>query len=1837
MNITQLNKGLYLDSSPESQPKDTYRFALNSVNETELGDFGFIGNEESNEFIFNTKSTPVGKCYISGDEVLIASVDINGDSFLGILKEDTYTEILNDIGSINKLNFNINRPIKIIYRLRRGCERTFYFAGDDNPPRLINIDSLEDYNTDGVFDADKINLFKRYNSIPKFDTIKIVQGGELPSGSYNITIQYLDEDLNPTEHILSTDTIIIYNDKNKSFEETRGSTNVKTDARDFGLTSKAIQINLSNLDTNYPYYRLGIISANNGSGDISEIYATEEISIQKNTYTIVSLDKYSKITLEEILIAPISIEKVGTLEQIENRLILGNVEGKQINFCNLQKYASKIKADCILSDKVVLNNLDEYGNPKRGEHHIELTGYQPGEIYSFGIVWIFEDNTLSPVNHIPGKSFLTENQIFDLEYDDEGFQLTYPMSIDNTIQNTYIDNSCDSSNFWGYDSQGFGLKDNPIRHHRFPLRSELNIPLVEEANISEINLLQNNLKLTVEGTSQPDIFNQYIVSITIQYTEDGVTKYVNRNIPIEYDNTVNTTVDVATSTGTLTYVSTTILTYPNTSSLTFTESITTTSYTGYNKIYTSRLLGIKFSGIEIPSLEDTNGNKVIGYYIVRNKREDSNKTILDNAILLPTQKEEYYVAYAHSFITEDADFVPQIQKDVLAIVNPEFLFNGKEYTNPTKIIQEGIFTYSNERIYNSLVQDVMPGTSYDASINKRRERDNDGFTLHTLTKYREHKYNPTNTILAQNSEIKDTFYLNSLFSKKIIDINANNKEIFNVSEDNKIGIVQLNKEYNYNTNNIPYVVLKQDKENVYSNFQILPYYLDSKQVENFSSCKIFSGDSYISPMTYTSSTFYDIRLRKRSNKSGVWRAIVGVLAIIAGVLMIIGTLGGGTAAGIMVIGWGINQVSTGIKIEQMSKVYNELYDAGLKDCINDAATLDNSNGFNKNPSDDEVQWFSNQLQGLWFESSININWRMGLTNGISDFENPLLIHNHNRINDRIVDKLTTIDTEADGGRLYQGFCNAEIYNINKDYQRRNQEKIFYALGVEYDCCSKCTETFPHRVHYSEQSFQEELSDNYRVFLPNNYRDIEGETGQITEIFRLNNDLFIHTEEALWQLPRNYQERVTDQIISFVGTGSYFEVPPRKLIDDSTGNSAGTTQKLSHKKTPYGILFVSDRENKIYLFDGQKLNPISNIGMYKYFKDNIKLKDIFINSPMATYGKGFITTYDTLKERLIVTKKDFELTEVIDNYSLCGNTIVIEDPVIIEQYLQNEYTYLGIEDCKMKFMKQQEVVEQQTINQVTTISNDAYVVFWLDTSASFTQVARNTIVNSINSWYHSYINSNLLWEGSIWAQNNPGEPITNNPYVIIIGDTENLVETERWLYGLQYIKQNYFNGSLNNKNIVYISFVNESYPSYHSGSLNNTITPAETDWEPDLLQFIINYNECKSFNGLLYPVVSGENISGYSRMKVFMQSALAALKGRLYTESEFNLLIPNPNIVDWNTTMHDSLITNGGNSNPYQNLILTNGILSIGINESTEGLSVAGWNIITNRTWTGSGEVISAVDLTLDITQFLQGITTIEEITQEIITHQNIYEYVSCQSILPTKLDKSWTLSFSLRNNSWISWHSYLPTFYIDIKDKFYSFNGSNYYKHNIPNNYQVFYDELKDFIIEYVSLSDVVKTKIWDTIRLNTIAKEYDENTQSTYDIDETFNKMIVYNSKQCSGEITLQQKNLDSDYLLQQITDTNTNIALIDRTERDWFINDFRDIRIKYNTPIWKNNLTDIQDNYFIDKVLNEESLNIEKNWYDLQNFIDKFLVVRFIFNTFANKKLIINISVEDEQDSIH
>ena len=123
--ITKFLKGLFKDSAPQDQPKGSYPFALNAINESREGDLTDIGNEESNEVYTYLPEDyiPIGKEYMGNGNTIVFSVNIN-DSFSQIGIVDANKNYIQHVNA--DLGFRVSNQIDATYRLRRGCERLVY-------------------------------------------------------------------------------------------------------------------------------------------------------------------------------------------------------------------------------------------------------------------------------------------------------------------------------------------------------------------------------------------------------------------------------------------------------------------------------------------------------------------------------------------------------------------------------------------------------------------------------------------------------------------------------------------------------------------------------------------------------------------------------------------------------------------------------------------------------------------------------------------------------------------------------------------------------------------------------------------------------------------------------------------------------------------------------------------------------------------------------------------------------------------------------------------------------------------------------------------------------------------------------------------------------------------------------------------------------------------------------------------------------------------------------------------------------------------------------------------------------------------------------------------------------------------------------------------------------------------------------------------------------------------------------------------------------------------------------------------------------------------------------
>jgi hypothetical protein len=274
-NVNRPSKGMIQDVNSDDQPKESYRYALNAVNETNEGNRMMLSNEKGNEECYTLTNGyfRIGKVYTKDNEIVIFSTD-GTNSEIGIVRNCEYTSIVNS----QCLGFSLEYQIDATYRLRRGCETVIYFTDGLNSVRQVNLNKLEDYYSDAYiawlinpvgpfvgeqWDCTKFNLIQDFK-IPCFSKTEIINGGSLAAGSYNFAIQLLNEDGNPTNWIVTSRPVNIYHDDvNSGYENINGSSMLEYDGVG-GVpnnTTKSIKINLSNLDPKFTYYRIAVIQA----------------------------------------------------------------------------------------------------------------------------------------------------------------------------------------------------------------------------------------------------------------------------------------------------------------------------------------------------------------------------------------------------------------------------------------------------------------------------------------------------------------------------------------------------------------------------------------------------------------------------------------------------------------------------------------------------------------------------------------------------------------------------------------------------------------------------------------------------------------------------------------------------------------------------------------------------------------------------------------------------------------------------------------------------------------------------------------------------------------------------------------------------------------------------------------------------------------------------------------------------------------------------------------------------------------------------------------------------------------------------------------------------------------------------------------------------------------------------------------------------------------------------------------------------------------------------------------------------------------------------------------
>lgn len=494
----KLQTGLITDVDPIDQPKGSYTFMLNGVADAHDGKKTSRVFEPGNELCFSLKDgyKVVGTIYTENDEMIIFST--NGTmSEIGKAKQCHYTTLVNaDLG------FDTKYPITGEYRVRGGCDPTIYWNDGNNKDRYFILNQPDDFKSDGDWDINRFDFVPGV-SIPNIEIDSINNsGGSIALGTYRFIIDLLDGDLNLLYRSDATQQVAIYDESTVSaYDNIDGGLNIDTFSENIGgvdLTTKSIDLEISNLDETAAFVRLHTIRYVNAVADIQTYgllrpVVSDTVSV---TYDGFNPDRGDTLgDVDEFLIPKFSYTSSKVMEQVQNRLVRANVRTGDRDYVGYQALVNQIESNYIIEESEITDTTS-LGNPKNPLTYYERVGYMGGEVYAFGIVFVFSDGTESPVFHIPGRAKIDglDNTVFTVNTDitvDDLQHITPPNGIEwqpgDTIEKWRVTSTSNGGGTMDYYELSINypetlgcdgvtpiygdLAGTPIRHHKFPDRA----------------------------------------------------------------------------------------------------------------------------------------------------------------------------------------------------------------------------------------------------------------------------------------------------------------------------------------------------------------------------------------------------------------------------------------------------------------------------------------------------------------------------------------------------------------------------------------------------------------------------------------------------------------------------------------------------------------------------------------------------------------------------------------------------------------------------------------------------------------------------------------------------------------------------------------------------------------------------------------------------------------------------------------------------------------------------------------------------------------------------------------------------------------------------------------------------------------------------------------------------------------------------------------------------------------------------------------------------------------------------------------------------------------------
>lgn len=501
----------------------------------------------------------------NNEELIEKWIDKRGNIIDDVINKDTAgCEIFAEPGSLidfdtDQLNFDLEHPVDIEIQPSYDGSVNLILNDDKNIPRLINsrfsvrekntyeiVDRIGENDTNiynsKTFDKDT-SLYFQYEYNPIINYLGFVKGN-LPVGSYCFYFTYCDADNNESDYITESGIIPVFIGNDKEPSSIDGGIKNQN-------SNKGIRLKLSNLDKSYNYLKVTYVRY---FADYQQNRVYECKKIYKR-YFINSSTLYIQITGDEetedldaniLNISRFNPKSVLTQAQCKNMLFFGNIVKNSDNYRELSDCALRIipqlVSETLKGIDIDYQNVNQDTGYYNSLNMYNKVGYHNKEYYRFGVVFVYENGTLSNVYNTLGGDIhqednltLKNDHLFDF---DEYVQTRNYIKVDD---NGWVDSSYIKS---GYNVNAKGVckidylntyDDDTILGIKFNIPIEVTKFLKEDLGIRGM--------FFVRQKCIPNILAQcYILPMDEQlkapvikngknyYTECFVTQPINKNL-----------------------------------------------------------------------------------------------------------------------------------------------------------------------------------------------------------------------------------------------------------------------------------------------------------------------------------------------------------------------------------------------------------------------------------------------------------------------------------------------------------------------------------------------------------------------------------------------------------------------------------------------------------------------------------------------------------------------------------------------------------------------------------------------------------------------------------------------------------------------------------------------------------------------------------------------------------------------------------------------------------------------------------------------------------------------------------------------------------------------------------------------------------------------------------------------------------------------------------------------------------------------------------------------------------------------------------------------------------